>query len=185
MENEQRARAEQMYVSGAQTLRELAEETGVSVSTLSRWCKQGGWVKKRERVQKRAMRKAADRAVDRKARELSRLIQASGELERGLLAAAKGAADILAEEGGGEMLDGKRRSANFANMAGTLERLAAARQIMGFTMSQAENEKVRLDNEKLRLDREKHEFEIKKAADANGSAGVRVEIEPAAEDLAE
>jgi len=178
METEQRARAEQMYISGAQTLRELAEETGVSVSTLSRWCKQGGWVKKRERVQKRAMRKAADRAVDRKARELSRLIQASGELERGLLAAAKGAADILAEEGGGEMLDGKRRSANFANMAGTLERLAAARQILGFTQSATEAER-------LQLDREKHEFEMQKTADANGSAGVRVEIEPAAEDLAE
>jgi len=178
METEQRARAEQMYISGAQTLRELAAETGVSVSTLSRWCKAGGWVKKRARVQKKALRKAADRAVDKKARELARLIQASGELERGLLAAAKGAADIIEAEGAEKMLDGARRSGNFANLAGTLERLAAARQILGFTQSATEAER-------LRLDREKHEFDVKKAAEANGSAGVRVEIAPDAEDLAE
>ena len=173
------AEAEQRYISSEITLRGLAEESGVPLSTLCKWSKAGGWKKKREKFQKRAMRKAVTRATDKRARELQKLIEASGEMEEALLTAARAfRAQLMADETGEKLTDGKNRAANLSSVAHAIGRQAETRMLLSGILSQA-------DQEKLELLRRRQELEEKKAQaeQETGAAEVRLILEPEMEDL--
>lgn len=109
--DERRIKAEQKYINGGVTLRELAKEDNISIGTLNKWCKQYEWVKKRAKVEKRAMKKAVTQAVNRKSKELAKEIAAVDSLAASLEKAAallEKALSIEDEESKGKILDGYR-----------------------------------------------------------------------------
>lgn len=76
-QDEKKRIAEERYIGGDVSLKALADELGLSASTLGKWKKAGEWDKKKGEVEQRAMKKAATHAVNKKARELCRLMEAS------------------------------------------------------------------------------------------------------------
>ena len=159
MSDDKRQEAEQRYITGKETLAEIAAGMGLPLSSIKRWCKSGDWVKKREKYRKKVMRKAVNRASDKKARDVARLLEASEEMERTLLILARDMR-IKAEEGNADM----KQSKYFLNVAWSLEKMANVRHMTGGAMTAAEKEK-------LALLREKQEQET-----AKGKEDARIEL---------
>lgn len=129
-----RKAAEQKYITGDMTLRALAQEIQIPFSTVSRWSKEGKWVKKRARIARRAMEKAATQAVNQKAKELLKLMAASDEIEEALLAAAKMFRQALTEEekqGLSKTTDGRVRAGNINQIVSAIGRAAETRKLLG------------------------------------------------------
>lgn len=175
MSEDRRMEAEQRYVSGDETLAALGKEMGIPLNTIKRWCKQGDWVKKREKAKRRAMKKAITRATDKKARELARLIEASDEMEKALLLSAKAIAEIAGEHPKEFALT---QSDVMLNYSKSLEKLASARTMTGGAMTSA-------DREKLDLLRRKQEMDERKEAQQReqDSGGAVIRLAGGAEDL--
>ena len=169
MSEDRRMEAEQRYIAGDETLAEISKSTGIPLNSLKRWSKAGDWVKKREKLKKRALRKAATRAADRKARELSRLLEASDELEKALLTSAKAIVEIAEKEPNDFALT---QSETMLNYSKSLEKLASTRSMTGGAMSAADRE--RLDLLKRKTDME----ERREAKDKELADGVRIVIGP-------
>ena len=171
--------AEQKYIAGGMTLRALAEETGIPFSTISRWSKAGSWTKKREKFQKRALRKAATRAVDKRAKELAKLLEASGEIEEALLLAARAfRAQMISDETGEKVTDGKTRAANLSSVTHALGRQAETRMLLSGILTMA-------DREKLELLRRKQDMEERReqAEQLTGGLDVRLIVDPDEEEM--
>lgn len=177
---EQRAAAEQRYITGSMALRDLAQSMGVPFSTISRWCKEGEWVKKREQINKKALQKAAGQAVNKKAREMAKLLEASDELEETLLKAAQAFRNAMAGENGMDALlvDGKFRAGNLAQIVNAVGRQAETRMLIGGMMTAADKAKIQLMRRKQRL-------EEKQMADGAAGGEVRVVMDKEAEALSE
>ena len=121
MDEQRRLEAEQRYVAGNETLKGLADGMGLPLSTIKRWCKAGDWVKKRQKAQKRALRKAVTRATDKRARELMRLFEASDAMERALVMSAQAFAAAMAETPA-DIVDGKFRAGNLDSVTHAIGR---------------------------------------------------------------
>ena len=169
---DRRMEAEQRYIAGDETLAALAKAMAVPLSTLKKWCKAGDWVKKRAKLIKRAMRKAATRTVEKKARELARLLEASDAMERALLTSAK-AFEAAMLENPVEIVDGKTRAVNISSVTHAIGRQLESRMLLEGMMSA-------VDREKIELLKRKQELEEKRAAQVEQAAaeGVRFEIGP-------
>ena len=155
-QDEKKRIAEERYISGDVSLRTLAAELGLSASTLGKWKKAGEWEKKRGEVQQRAMKKAATQAVNKKARELCRLLEASDEMEYALLLAARAVVKNLGEDEEGLMVtDGKERADNLTRIVRAINQQAETRMRLSGIMDQAEQEKIALLWRKQELDERK------------------------------
>ena len=174
MNEGQRMEAEQRYISGNETLAELAANTKIPLANLKRWCKQYEWVKKREKFQKRALRKATTKAADKKARELARLLEASDAMENALVMAAKAMAAEMANSPG-EIPDGKFRAANIDSLAKAIGRQVESRMLISGVMAAADREKIDLLKRKQEMD------ERKERQEANGG-GLTIRLEEAGEE---
>ena len=177
MSDDRRMDAEQRYVAGSMTLRALSQETGIPLSTLQRWCKADGWVKKREKARKRAMRKAVTRATDKKAKELSRLLEASDAMERALLTSAKAFESAMLENPV-EIVDGKTRAVNMSSVTHAIGRQLESRMLLEGMMSAVDREKIDLLRRKQEMD-ERKEAREREAE----TGGVTIRLEGEAEDL--
>ena len=155
-QDEKKRIAEERYIGGDISLRALAAELGISASTLGKWKKAGEWEKKRGEVQQRAMKKAAAQAVNKKARELCRLLEASDEMEYALLLAARAVVKNLGEDEEGLMVtDGKERADNLTRIVRAINQQAETRMRLSGIMDQAEQEKIALLWRKQELDERK------------------------------
>ena len=155
-QDEKKRIAEEKYIGGDVSLRTLAAELGLSASTLGKWKKAGEWEKKRDEVQQRAMKKAATQAVNKKARELCRLLEASDEMEYALLLAARAVVKNLCEDEEGLIVtDGKERADNMTRIVRAINQQAETRMRLSGIMDQAEQEKIALLWRKQELDERK------------------------------
>lgn len=177
MSDDRRMEAEQRYVAGTMTLRALSQDMGVPLSSLQRWCKADNWVKKREKARKRALRKAVTRATDKKAKELSRLLEASDAMERALLTSAKAFESAMLENPV-EIVDGKTRAVNISSVTHAIGRQLESRMLLEGMMNAVDREKIALLKRKQEMD-ERKEAQAREAE--NGGAVIRLEGE--AEDL--
>ena len=175
MEKEKQAEAEQKYIAGSMTLRALADEMGVPFTTISRWSKAGGWVEKRQQINRKAMKKAVARAVNQKARELARLIQASGEMEKALLLAARKFRRDMEKDKYGLVVSDRFKAGNMAGIVNAIGRQTETRMLISGLMPEA-------DKQKIDLMRRKQELEEQKSG--SGTEGVQIVIAPDAEELA-
>lgn len=130
-DDSRRMEAEEKYVAGKMTLRDLAKETGISLSALGKWSRERKWGKKRQKFQEKALKKAVNRAVDKKARELAKLMEASDEIETALLTAAKAfRAKMLEDESGTLLTDGKFRAGNLGSVVNAIGRQTETRKTL-------------------------------------------------------
>ena len=137
--NDQRKLAEERYLSEEITLKALAEEMNVKYQTMRGWCRAGEWGEKRENVQRRAIKKATVKAVNKRARELCKLLKASDEMESALLLAAKAIAKNLGDDPDGLMVtDGKDRAGNLTRIVQALGRQAQTRMMLSGIMTEEE-----------------------------------------------
>ena len=155
-QDEKKRIAEEMYIGGDVSLKALASELGISASTLGKWKKAGEWEKKKGEVEQRAMKKAATHAVNKKARELCRLMEASDEIEYALLLAARAVVKNLCEDEEGLIVtDGKERADNMTRLVRAINQQAETRMRLSGIMDQAEEEKIALLWRKQELDERK------------------------------
>ena len=155
-QDEKKRIAEERYISGDVSLKALAAELGLSASTLGKWKKTGEWDKKKGEVEQRAMKKAATHAVNKKARELCRLMEASDEIEYALLLAARAVVKNLCEDEEGLIVtDGKERADNMTRLVRAINQQAETRMRLSGIMDQAEEEKIALLWRKQELDERK------------------------------
>lgn len=175
-----RLEAEQRYVAGDMPLRELAKEMGVSAAAVYGWSKAGKWPEKRKKVQNRALKKAAGRAADKKARELDKLTQASTRLEDALAKAAEQFAALMeaAEKESGRKLADGFRAKNLQSLAAAIGNALETRMKIAGLMTEAEAEKLRLEKSRLDLEEKKAELSREEVQ------GARLEMAPELEELA-
>jgi len=155
---DRRAEAEARYVAGDMTLSALAQETGVPLNSLKRWCKSGGWVRKREKAHARAVRRAVTSGVGRRAKSLARLISASDEMDEALLRAARLFSQAMRSDEPIDikaLTDGDSRARNLLSVARGIESMAKARaQLDGIAQ-----EREKADNNGLVIRLEADELE--------------------------
>ena len=157
-QDEKKRIAEEKYIGGDISLRALASELGMNASTLGKWKKAGEWEKKRDEVRQRAMKKAAVQAVNKKAKELCRLLEASDEMEYALLLAARAVVKNLCEDEDGLMVtDGKERADNMTRIVRAINQQAETRMRLSGIMDQAEQEKIALAWRKQEWDERKED----------------------------
>ena len=172
-QDEKKRIAEERYIGGDVSLKALAAKMGVSASTLGKWKKAGEWDKKKGEVEQRAIKKATTQAVNKKARELCRLMEASDEMEYALLLAARAVVKNLCEDEEGLIVtDGKERADNMTRLVRAINQQAETRMRLSGIMDQAEQEKIALLWRKQELD------EKKEAQDqAEGKEGVTIKLD--------
>lgn len=170
--------AKQRYLSGDVTLKSLAAETGVKYATLKEWCRKEKWVAERQSIQDEAMKKAAVRTVNKKARELCKLLEASDELEKALLLAARAFSRYLEGSPGGEPLtDRKIWADNLNHIVAAIGKQAETRMMLSGIMARDEEEKIALMRRKQSLE------ERKESQDRSSALGIA--LSPEADELAE
>ena len=187
MEADRRLEAEQRYIGGGMSLRALAEETGIPPKTLMRWSREGDWVKKREKVQARAAKKAATMVVNRRARQLSRLMRASDGLEQALEMATKQLTSAIqaAQDTPERIADGRFRAGNVRQLTDAVARAVETRMLLEGMVTAPEAAKMRADEERLAMERERLAMDKTKADAQSGAGGVEVVMTGDAEALAE
>ena len=171
-QNEKKRIAGERYIGGDVSLKDLAAELGLSTSTLGKWKKAGEWEKKRGEVRQRAIKKATEQAVNKKAKELCRLLEASDEMEYALLLAARAVVKNLCEDEEGLIVtDGKERADNMTRIVRAINQQAETRMRLSGIMDQAEQEKIALLWRKQELDERKEAQE-----QAEGKEGVTIKL---------
>ncbi len=180
-QDERKRTAQERYIGGDVSLKDLAAELGLSVSTLGKWKKAGEWDEKRAEIRKQAMKKAAVHAINKKAKELCRLLEASDEMEYALLLAARAVVKNLCEDEEGLIVtDGKERADNMTRIVRAINQQAETRMRLSGIMDQAEMEKIALLWRKQELD------ERKEAQDQEGEKnGLTIRMEAETEALSE
>ena len=171
MSEDRRMEAEQRYIAGDETLQEISAALGIPLSSLKRWCKADKWVEKRARVKKRAARKAATQAVNKKAKALARLMEASDEMEKALLISARALAEITERKPDLFVLT---KSKTLVDVSESIERMAHARQMTGDAISAADAGKIAILQKKQEMDEKKAALEEKKDA---GDAVIKLQGE--------
>ena len=175
--DQDKMRAEQAYVAGDMTLSDLAKSTALPLTTLKRWCKEGQWVKKRKKLHERAKKKALTRAVGKKAKELEKLLEASGEIEMALLWAARGLRVRLEGDPIGLRFD--RDAVNLNAVTSAIGRQAETRMLLSGILTEAEAQKLDLLERKTAL--EERQAEEKRQE----NQGVSLALDKEAEELSE
>lgn len=161
--------AEAAYLAGEMTLKELAAQMEIPVSTICRWSKAGGWKEKREKIKKRAIKKTATRIVNKKSRELEKILKASGSLENALMmAAAQFEAALKAIPGDDKQklltADGFRAK-NLQSLAGAIQTAASTRMLISGIMTAAEKEKLAIERAKLEMEQRKEAAALEEETD--------------------
>lgn len=178
---EKKRLAEERYIGGEMSIWALAKEMGLSASTLGKWKKAGDWEKKRAQVRRRAEKKAATQAVNKKARELAKLLEASDEMEHALLLAARALVKNLDADAEGLIVtDGKERADNMTRIVRAINQQAETRMRLSGIMDQAELEKLDLARRKQEMEERKEAQEL-----AGEQGGAMIVLDEGAEDLAE
>lgn len=156
-EAERMMEAKARYIGGEITLAELARESGLPLSTLKKRCKAENWVREKEKAQKRAMRKAVTGHVNRRARELKKLMDASDDIEDALRIAAK-AFSFAFEAMPTDVVDSKNRAANLSSITAALARQTETRMLLNGILAAADREKLDLLRRKAELEERKEKM---------------------------
>jgi hypothetical protein len=160
-------KAKQRYLTESISLKALSEEMGIPLSKVKAWCRKEEWTKEKASIEDQAFKKAAVKAVNKKAKELCKLLAASDELEKALLLAAKAFSAYLEGEGGSEILTDKKTWAdNLNHIVAAIGKQAETRMMLSGIMAKDEEEKIALMRRKQSME------ERKERQDAAGSLGI-------------
>ena len=126
---EQKQAAEKRYLESGETLRALAKSMKVDYETVKQWSREGRWADKKRRT----------RGMSAKEKQLSKLMEASDEIEEALQMAAMGLKRKMAEDpDGAEIADGKFRAGNLNSIAHAIDRQTKTRILLSSVKPKAE-----------------------------------------------
>ena len=175
--DERAMEAEKLYVSGDMTLKDLGEQTGISLVTLKKWSKKEGWAQKRRDFQRKALEKATKSALKKRAKELEKLLDAAVTFDEALYLAVNGmVAQRKKDKTGNRIANGRFQAANVSHIANALGRQAETRMLLAGLMPKAEQEKIQLLKRKQALEERKAEKEQE-------AGGARITLLPQVEEL--
>lgn len=170
----QRQEAEQRYITGDMGLRALGQAMSIPASTINRWSTEGKWAQKRRKYREKTLKKAVNRAGNKKAGQLARMLEATGSLENALIQAAQ----IFEQEMGalkeGKLTAGQFAARNLESLAKAMNATAQTRMLISGIMSAAEKEK---------LAQQKRQLDMRAEESAGGAAEIQVEMEKDAEEI--
>ncbi|MBQ7655127.1 MAG: hypothetical protein IJI53_02585 [Clostridia bacterium] len=170
--------AKQRYLTEEISLSALSKETGIPYSTLKTWRKKENWDQERSSIENEAFKKAAVRAVNKKAKELCKLLEASDELEKALLLAARTLSRYLEESEGDEpMKDKKTWVDNLNHIVAAIGKQAETRMMLSGIMAKDEEEKIALMRRKQTLEERKERQEA--------AGGIGIVLDEKTEELAQ
>lgn len=176
-----RIEAEERYVTGDISLSKLAKEAGVTPRTMQKWSSEGKWTEKRQQFRQRSLNKAVTRAVNKRARELEKLILASDEMESALVMAARGLRQQREKDASGNRIaNGRFQAGNMQSIANAIGRQIESRLALAGLLAPAENERIKILKKRQRLEEKKAAREEKQDAD-----GVMIQMDQAVEELSE
>lgn len=175
------------YISGDESIRELAERHGVSRSVLARRASKEKWSAERTKYRDKVVNKSLARACTRDVQKLAGLqrsaVQLAADIERALEDADMPFLHKAAAEGGG-LKDEKLRTVNAKNLyalsRALRETTAAMRDLYGIS-TRAEEHAHKQAVERLAMERERLEIDKAKADVQNGPSEVVVKIDAPAE----
>ncbi len=179
MSEDKKAEARQRYVTGVESLAAIGAALEISENTMGKWCRAGKWVQERKKFQKRAARKAINKAVDKKARELARLLEASECMESALVKAAR-AFDSDMDKNSAKFANGQMRGRNIESLSKAIKNQLDTRMLISGIMSAADREKIDLMRKKQEMEERKEMQQQEQEA-----GGVRIVMDQAVEELAE
>ena len=179
MSEDRKAEARQRYVTGTESLAAIGKALGISENTMGKWCREGKWVQERKKFQKRAARKAINKAVDKKAKELARLLEASECMESALVKAAR-AFDSDMDRNSAKFANGQMRGRNIESLSKAIRAQLDTRMLISGIMSAADREKIELMKRKQELEERKEQQEREQEA-----GGVKIVMDRDVEELAE
>lgn len=179
MSEDKKAEARQRYVTGVESLAAIGKALGISENTMGKWCREGKWVQERKKFQKRAARKAINKAVDKKARELARLLEASECMESALVKAAR-AFDSDMDRNSAKFANGQMRGRNIESLSKAIRAQVDTRMLISGIMSAADRERIDLMRKKQELEERKEMQQQEQEA-----GGVRIVMDQDVEELAE
>ena len=171
---EKRMAAEERYITGSEGLRTLGEALQIPQSTLARWSKEGGWTKKRKKYREKTLKKAVNRAGNRRAGQLARMLEATGSLENALIQAAAIFEQEIGQMKNGTLVAGKFTARNLESLAKAMNATAETRMLISGIMTAAEQEKLKLLQQQARAQKE--------SRDQSGE--ITVQMAPEAEEMA-
>lgn len=181
----ERIRAE--YITGTETLRQLAERLKIPLSTIFNQASKGGWVEEKERerarIQAGVQAKAREKRIKREAVALERvetqIERLLDEIERALADPVQLYRHILYTERGiqGEVELGKMDTKSARDIMAILSEMKASLDSMGGVLDKRTAVEIRLKKQRLKLDQRKAGLEGKTDDDHTG-----VVILPAIED---
>jgi len=147
--DKERIEAEERYITGHVTLRELAKDMGLSLTTVGIWSKEGGWPEKRKAFNRRALKKAVTKASDKRAKELAAMTQASESMERALIKAASLFEVSLENEDGGVFANSKFAARNLESVAEAISKITQNKMLLCGLMEEKDKRKLALEERKL------------------------------------
>lgn len=178
---DKKTQAEERYVSEDISLKALAAEVDVKYGTMLKWCKAGEWTRKKKSIREKAVKKAAALAVNKKARELCRLMEASDEVESALLLAARSIARNMGEDAEGLLVtDGRERAGNLSRITQAIGRQTETRMMLSGIMRPADEEKMDLMRRKQEMAEKKEQAEADRDQE-----GVVVAVDEGTEEISE
>lgn len=179
MSEDKKAEARQRYVTGTESLAAIGAALGISENTMGKWCREGKWVQERKKFQKRAARKAINKAVDKKAKELARLLEASECMESALVKAAR-AFDSDMDRNSAKFANGQMRGRNIESLSKAIKTQLDTRMLISGIMSTADRERIDLMRKKQELEERKEKQQQEQEA-----GGVKIVMAQDVEELAE
>ena len=157
------------YVTTDINLRNLAKKNGVSMNTISKYCKKEGWVKAREDYCARVSKKAVQKSCDKRANELSKVLDASFKIRDTIYSAVDDPKQFnryLVQYGQGKgEFDTEERVYEKVDTKAIREMTQALKAVEGLIRSlnnlptPAEQQRLDLERQKFELEKEKWERE--------------------------
>lgn len=157
------------YVTTDINLRDLAKKNGVSMNTISKYCKKEGWVKAREDYCAKVSKKAVQKSCDKRANELSKVLDSSmlirdriyeamndpQQFNRYLVTRGRKGGEFETVEEVHEKVDTKA----IREMTQALKAVEDLIRSLNNIPTRAEEQRLKLERERFELEKEKWERE--------------------------
>lgn len=157
------------YVTEDISLRDLAKRHGVSMNTISKYCKKEGWVKARERYCASVSKKAVQKSANKRANELAGLLDSSYKMRDVIQSAMSDPQQFnryLVTKGrkGGEFetveeVYDKVDTKAIREMTQALKAVESLIRSLNNIPTEAEMQRLQIEREKFELEKEKWEKE--------------------------
>lgn len=181
------------YITGTSSYRQMAEEHGIPLTSITRHAKQEGWPQARKQYKDKVVTQSLARARANDVKRLAGLQRATNKLISKLEAAINADPDLIYMHAGAhsgdketDMRDYKLRTVNGKNLrqlAGAVRDLTAAMRDLYGIETRGEQRKAQMDEENIKIAREKLEIE-KARADQHVDREIEIVIPDELKDLA-